>query len=527
MKKLMVAFVAIAAFVSVASAEDAWFNGGLGDGSLSGGSWTEPLPGGVTKPSSSYVLEDVESKSPLSFTATTAKAADSTQNLNFATSAKFAYSYDELPEVDSGAKAGVVVHNDEYYVLEKDAVGGTNKWASTGIPAVLIEPVNVAVTITNGTDGAHALYQFGNSTAIDRLVVASGDWGAVDYSGCGEVASLVGTTILLDAGYPIPGPGNKTIVKSIADPWAEANDIPSDKIAEVLASNTEFNGRTAAESCLLGVATNADLKATVVDEDAAELGFDLDCTPVSGRALIKVKRYGAVVESGVEVQDNEVSLAIADGIYQVVAEVDGANKQIPVSQEVGVKGTEVAATKVAFIGAPWADCSIADLFKKTCCAEGDKVEVYDAEGDSYKSWRFNGTAWEFVDGQGDEPSSIKKGQAVKYTPAAAGTLYQIGDVSTVNTTQVGLNKWNLIACPDGEIASSDLPLANDNDQAIVLGDDGVLATAVFQKFGKNGLYKKAGYNAGWEKVTDADKVECGFFLRPTKNDSVTWPAKAQ
>lgn len=525
MKKLMVAFVAIAAFVSDASAED-WFTGTIN--SEANGKWTmTPGEGAITTNSNTLVLEDAAA----SFTAYNSKAADDSQNLNFATSAKFAYSYDALPEVDSGAKAGVVVHNDEYYILEKDAVGGTNKWASTGISAVLAEPVNVAVTITNGTDGAHALYQFGNSTAIDRLVVASGEWGVVDYSGCGEVASLVGTTIpLAEPGYPIPG--DKTIPKSAADAWAEAQGISSDKLAKILADTTTYaGGRTAAESCLLGVGTNENIVADVEDTQSDKLELSVRCTPtVAGRATFTLKKDGDAVVSGQSTTSFEYELA--DGIYTIVADVDGANKQLPVSQAIGVKGTGVAAKKVAFIGAPWANCPATNLLKKTCCAAGDMMEVYDSNGDRWYTWSMTDGKWAYVADSGiigdAEPELIiKKGQAVKYTSMEGSTAYTIGDVSDVNATQVDLNKWNLIACPDGEIAAMALPLANDNDQAIVLGDDGVLATAVFQKFGKNGLYKKAGYNAGWEKVTDADKVECGFFLRPTKNDSVTWPAKAQ
>ena len=526
MKKLMVAFAAIAAFVSVASAED-WFTGTIGSEAY--GKWTmTPGEGEITTNSTTLVLEDAAA----SFTATTPKAADDSQNLNFATSAKFAYSYDELPAVDDGAKAGVVVHNDEYYILEKDDVGGTNKWASTGISAVLAEPVNVAVTITNGTDGAHALYQFGNSTAIDRLVAASGNWGKVDYSGCGEVASLVGTTIpLAEPGYPIPG--EKTIPKSIADQWAVANGIALADLGAVLLSGTEFNGRTAAESCLLGVATNAELTAEVADKAKDKLDFTLNCTPVSGRAIIKVTQNGSVVDPGVEVNVNKVSLGIADGIYQVVAEVDGVNKQIPVSQLIGVKGTEVAASKVYFIGAPWADCSIADLFKKTCCAEGDMVEIYDAESDSYMTWELNAEhAWVFVGDEEPVGLTLKKGQAVKYTANATGTLYTVGNVSEVAETAIVAGgdsgaKWNLVASPSVSIPVAQLPLDSTNARALVLGgDDGITAQKIYLKVGKV-FYVKNGWSEPAAKVADGVVIEGAFFLKTKDAIKVTWPDGAQ
>lgn len=518
MKKIMLSFAAVAAFVSVASAEDAaWFTGTIG--SEAGGKWTmNPGSGTISTNSTTLVLDEADSAS---FAAGSQKSLSSNENLNFATSAKFACSYDELPAVDSSAKAGVVVFDNKYYVLEKDAVGETNKWVSTGIDADLENNVAVAVTITNGTDGAHALYKFGTESAIDKLVVASGEWGTVDYKGSGEVASLVGTTISLGGSdYPIPG--DKTIAKDVAEAWATANGIAKADLGAVLLSGTEFNGRTAAESCLLGVATNAALKATVVDEDAAELGFVLDCTPVSGRALIKVKKDGAVIESGVEVQDNEVSLAIGDGIYQVFAEVDGANKQIPVSQLIGVKGTEVAAETVYFIGAPYAECAIADLFKKTCCKQGDKVEVYDATTDSYKSWMLKASGeWEFATGQGDEPVLIRKGQAVKYTTAAATKLYQVGEVTEANITPIVKGKWNLVASPKGSIAATALPLDTAAAQAIQLSASGTAVAKTYLKSGDNVMYRN-GYKGSWNIASDEDKVTNAFFVKPTNAESINW-----
>ena len=520
MKKLMVAFAAIAAFVSVASAED-WFTGTIGSEAY--GKWTmTPGEGEITTNSTTLVLEDAAA----SFVASPQKALSGSENLNFATSARFAYSYDELPAVDDGAKAGVVVFENKYYVLAKDDTA--NKWVPTDIGATLDSPVAVSVTISNGNNAVYAIYNIADSS-ITKEVVASGNWGTVDYSGSGEVASLVGTTIpLAEPGYPIPG--EKTIPKSIADQWAEANGIAPADLGAVLLSGTEFNGRTAAESCLLGVATNAELTAEVADKAKDKLDFTLNCTPVSGRAIIKVTQNGTVVDSGVEV--NKVSLAIDDGIYQVVAEVDGANKQIPVSQLIGVKGTEVEASKVYFIGAPWADCAIADLFKKTCCAEGDQVEIYDAESDSYKSWKFKSGAWEFASEQGDEPESIKKGQAVKYTAIAAGTLYTVGNVTEVAETDIVAGgdsgaMWNLVASPSVSIPVAQLPLDSTNARALVLGgDDGITAQKIYLKVGKV-FYVKDGWNEPAAKVADGAVIEGAFFLKTKDATKVTWPDAAQ
>lgn len=518
MKKLMIAFAATAAFVSVASADDgAWFNGGLGAGSLSGGLWTVPAEG-VTKPSSSYILEDVEAQSPLSFAATASKEANSSQNLKFETSAKFAYSYDELPAVDPLAKAGVVVFDNKYYVLaKKDAA---NDWSDTGIAATLENAVDVSVTITNGTDGAHALYQFGNSTAIDKLVVASGNWGAVDYSGSGEVASLVGTTISL--GYPV-GPGHDPIPQDVGNKWAEDHGIDLADLDKLLAdTTTKYNGRTFAESCILGVGTNEDIKAKVADTEATKLDFTVKCTPIAGRAQFALAKDGV---AGAKQSEKAFNVDIDDGIYQIVAYVDGATTSVPASQEIGVKGASVAAETVYFIGAPWADCAIADLFKKTCCTAGDMVEIYDAENDKYKSWQFNGTAWEFAVGQGDEPELIKKGQAVKYTTAAGtGTgakLYQIGEVTEANITPIVKGKWNLVASPKGSIAATALPLDTAAARAIQLGATGTEVVKTYLKSGDNVMYRD-GYKGPWAIASDKDEVTNAFFVMPEKAEAVNW-----
>lgn len=518
MKKLMIAFAATAAFVSVASADDgAWFNGGLGAGSLSGGLWTEPAEG-VTKPSSSYILEDVEAQSSLLFTATESKEANSSQNLKFETSAKFAYSYDELPAVDPNAKAGVVVFENKYYVLaKKDA--DNNDWFDTGIAATLEDAVDVSVTITNGTDGAHALYQFGNSTAIDKLVVASGKWGAVYYSGSGEVASLVGTTISL--GYPV-GPGHDPIPQEVGNKWAEDHRIDPADLAKLLAdTTTKYNGRTFAESCILGVGTNEDIKAEVADTEATKLDFTVKCTPIAGRAQFALAKDGV---EGAKQSELAFKPDIADGVYQIVAYVDGAATSVPASQKIGVKGASVAAETVYFIGAPWADCAIADLFKKTCCTAGDMVEIYDAENDKYKSWKFNGTAWEFSVCQGDEPELIKKGQAVKYTTAAAtgeqAKLYRVGDVSEVNTTPVVKGKWNLVASPMGSIAATALPL-DSAAQAIQLSASGTAVAKTYLKSGGIVKYRN-GYKGSWSDAKETDKVTDAFFVKPTNAESINW-----
>lgn len=517
MKRLMLAIAATAAFVSVASAEKAWFTGTIGIESA--GNWTmTPGDGKITTNNTTLVIEDAAA----SFAATSPKSLSGSANLNFATSAKFAYSYDELPEIDSGAKAGVVVYTHEYYVLAKDDT--TNNWAATGIAAASLDSdVAVSVTISNDNSRVFAIYNIAGSVINKEVVAGDSAWGTVDYKGSGEVASLVGTTILL--GYPI-GPGHDPIPTDVGNEWAEEYGITPDKIAEVLASTQTFKGgRTAAESCLLGVGTNYDVVAEIKDTKSAKLELAVHCTPVAGRATFTLKKDGDVVVSGQGSASFEYDLS--DGVYTVVAHVDGASKELPVSQEIGVKGTSVAAEAVYFIGAPYAECAIADLFKKTCCTAGDKVEVYDAENDKYLTWQFTGGAWVYAD-TGDAPS-IKKGQAVKYTPAAAGTLYQIGNVSAATTTEIVAggaegDNWNLVASPKGSIKVSKLPLDGTKARALVLGDvDGITPLKIYLKVGGN-LYVKEGWTAEATPVEDDPVLEGGFFLKTKEAVEIDWNA---
>ena len=518
MKKLMLAIAATTAFVSVASAEDAWFTGTIG--SEDGGVWTmTPGSGSISTNSTTLVLDEATSAS---FAATTQKSLSSSENLNFATSAKFAYSYDTLPAVDQSAKAGVVVYTNEYYVLAKKE--SANDWAPTGIAVDNIEDnVDVSVTISNGNNAVYAIYNIGGTSITKEVVADDSAWGTVDYKGSGEVASLVGTTISL--GYPIPS--GDPIPTDVGNAWATKYGIDQTKLAELLASDTKYNGRTVAESCLLGVGTNDNFVATIADTVATKLSFAIVCTPtIADRVKFALKKDGV---AGEKQTATAFTPDVAAGIYQIVAYVDDV--EVPASQEIGVKGTEVAASKVYFIGATYADCAIADLFKKTCCAEGDMVEIYDAESDSYKSWRFNGTAWEFAVGQGVAPASIKKGQAVKYTTAAAGTLYQVGDISEIVETAIVPGgdsgaKWNLVASPRAPIQVAALPLDSTKARALVLGgEDGITAQKIYLKVG-GVLYVKSGWDANPVKVEDTPVMEGAFFLKTKDAVKIEWPAAA-
>lgn len=533
MKKLMVAFAAIAAFVSVASAEDAWFNGGLGAGSLSGGSWTDPLPEGVTKPSSSYVLDNVTD--PLSFTATTPKAADSTQNLNFATSAKFAYSYDELPAVDQSAKAGVVVYNDTYYVLAKDDT--TNAWVSTEISATPTEAVNVSVTITNGTDGAHALYRFGDSTAIDKLVVASGEWGVVDYKGSGEVASLVGTTTSLSSGWMTPG----GYAIEVDPAWAEANNI--DQTA--FASDAKLaNGFSASESYILGLNTNEAFVATL-GKNAEGHVFQLKqpAVKVADKVSFNVYIDGNLAAESVSFPYgcfDRSNVGTTERTIQLRPNVSGQGTT-GTSQTIGVWATQmIASNQVDYVTIPY-ECAVSNcLWNVNNEQHWDFMDVYDAASGNWDRWQVynNSTKWEYVptaDRTTPITTVLKPGQAVKITvgdcKAMFGTkkvFYRVGTKVDRDKTAVVPNAYNLVGNPNDAAT----PLAKFDATDKVRAFDPIEADANYHalpdvSYAKYGTsWYKISLNGTGTVVTEIGSDVKGFFLY-TSGTEVDWTPAAE
>lgn len=524
MKRLMLAIAATAAFVSVASAEDAWFNGGLGAGSLSGGSWTDPLPEGVTQPSSSYVLENVAD--PLSFTATSKKSLSGSENLNFATSAKFAYSYDELPAVDSSAKAGVVVYDNKYYVLAKD-VGSdpaSNVWVATEISATLTEAVNVSVTITNGTDGAHALYQFGNSTAIDKLVVASGEWGVVDYKGSGEVASLVGTTISLSPVWPLPSGGSIAV-----DPeWATGNKINQ----EAFASTEKLsNGFTASESYILGLNTNEDLVATF-----AVSGDKLVVNVPAPKVADKVQ-FDIYVNDALVAENATLPYAVC-----ACGDVGSDEKKIEVrprvsgqsvatagkSQTIGIWMTpQYAKNTSGYIVIPY-ECAVSTaLFNLADAGHVDQMSVYDAESGEWDTWTVEGvgSAWTYVPTPGRTypiTTVLHPGQAVKVSIGECEgdnkAFWVCGTVVDRTKTAVIAGKYNLIGNPE----KSSVPLSMFDSNAKIRTFDATTAHVL-----PDISYVK--YDSVWYKIplngrgTTATVITGAnaFFLNTTVKE-ITW-----
>ena len=530
MKKTLLSVVAIASIVSVASAADAtdWFNGGVG--SVSGGEWSSAT--GVSTDDGKYVLSDVDS---YAFTATAAKSA-SEAKLTFSSSVKFQFAYDVLPEIGDDDKAGVIVFgqgvNTNYYVLARDPDSSpeTNMWVDTGVAANLVDLIPVNIVISNGVLTTYAIYTINNNEKTCEIVAASKDFQVVDYSGSGVIGSLVGSFLL--QGYQIPG--NRVIATEAGNAWATKFGYAQDKLAAILISDTrDAYGRTAAESCILGVATNAEINATIDDTGVAidELKFTVHLSdPIDGHTVnYQLKKNGA--NSGSATSDRIIYTALADGEYAIVAYVDGVNTEIPVGKTMGAKKApdnfkqELSSgfCAVPFAG-PDGDIAVSNLFKKALLTNADRLDVFDSETAGWKSFTFNGTIWEGVEKGGVTPdpatTTIKRGQAFKLSRTSFGVLETppvfLGYVSTT-TAKVSLpsKKYELVAKPDG--SALELSKLGADDWAAKVDVNAKLPTAMYKN--KGGAWKVITYEDGVPKESDASTVDGPVFLLNRGSDA--------
>lgn len=532
MKKLMVAFVAIAAFVSVASAEDAWFTGTIG--SEDAGKWTmTPGDGSITtNNSTTLVLDEARSAS---FAATTQKSLSDSENLKFATSAKFAYSYDELPAVDSSAKAGVVVYDNKYYVLAKDDT--TNNWVNTEITATLDFAVDVTVTITNGTDGVHALYTIGGST-LDKIVVAGDSaWGTVDYKGSGEVASLVGTTTSLSSGWMTPG----GYAIEVDPAWAEANNI--DQTA--FASDAKLaNGFTASESYILGLNTNEAFVATL-GKNAEGHVFQLKqpAVKVADKVSFNVYIDGNLAAESVSFPYgcfDRSNVGTTERTIQLRPNVSGQGTT-GTSQTIGVWATQtIASNQVDYVTIPY-ECAVSNcLWNVNNEQHWDFMDVYDAASGNWDRWQVynNSTKWEYVptaDRTTPITTVLKPGQAVKITVGDCKAMfgnkkvfYRVGTKVDRDKTAVVPDAYNLVGNPNDAAT----PLAKFDATDKVRAFDPIEADAnyhalpdvSYMKYGKS--WYKISLNGTGTVVTEIGSDVKGFFLY-TSGTEVDWTPAAE
>ena len=525
MKKTLLSVAVIAATVSVASAADVrdWFNGGVG--AVSGGEWSSAT--GVSTEDGKYVLSDVES---YAFTASSAKSA-SEAKLTFSSSVKFQYAYDALPEIGADDKAGVIVFghgvNTNYYVLARDPDSSpeTNMWVDTGVAANLVDLIPVNIVISNGVLTTYAIYTINNIEKTYEIVAASKDFQVVDYSGSGVIGSLVGSFLL--QGYPIPG--NRVIATAAANAWATRFEYDQDKLAAMLISEATYAGnRTAAESCILGVATNAEINASIDDTGVAadKLKFTVQLDGekiVEGHAVefrLKEKTAGNVGGAQSELVFNP---DLAVGEYSIVAFIDGANKEIPVGKAMGVKKAPEsfgASAAAGFLAVPYTgadgDIAITNLFKKALLANGDQLDVFDSETAGWKTFTFNGTAWTGVPKNEFTPNpattTIKRGQAFKLTrPKVDGMSAPVylGYVSTAAATvSLPSKKYELVAKPDG--SALELSKLGADDWAAKVDVNAALPTAMYKN--KGCAWKVITYEGGVPKESDASTVDGPVFL---------------
>lgn len=517
MKKTLITVVAVAATVSVAYATDAteWFNGGVD--AVSGGSWSGAT---VDVKDGKYELDDVDS---YKFTAATAKSV-SEAKLCFQSNVKFQYAYDVLPEIGADDKAGVIVYGQSadtnYYVLAKDGTANpaANKWVAANGTVDLDHEVVVTITISNGTDSVWAVYDIGGSVTTKEIVAASDEFRVVDYSGSGVIASLVGSFLL--QGYPIPG--NRVIATAAANAWATRFEYDQDKLAAMLISEATYAGnRTAAESCILGVATNAEINASIDDTGVAadKLKFTVQLDGekiVEGHAVefrLKEKTAGNVGGAQSELVFNP---DLAVGEYSIVAFIDGANKEIPVGKAMGVKNGPTASgfCAVPYTGAE-GDIAIANLFKKALLVKGDQLDVFDSATAGWKTFTFNGTDWVGQEKNDVTPdpavTTIRRGQAFKLSRgagASAAPVY-LGYVSTEKAVvTLPSKKYELVAEPDGSEFALDKLGADD--WAAKVDVNAVLPTAMYKN--KGGAWKVITYSEGKPVESDAETVNGPVFL---------------
>lgn len=200
MKKLMVAIAAAAiSFAGFADDTNNWFTAGFGSAaSSSGGAWS-PAPSSLTWGDGDVlVLEDVDAQDPVTFGATESKASTNDENtIVFDTTVLF-QGFEELPAIDTDAKAGVcALTGGDYYVVAK--VNGENAWVDTGIEATFGAAVNVKVTVANGK----AVYSFG-ADSTESLDLVNAEFQEVCYSGNGSVSALSANDILMGVVIDVP-----------------------------------------------------------------------------------------------------------------------------------------------------------------------------------------------------------------------------------------------------------------------------------------------------------------------------------
>ena len=251
MKKPITAIAAFAAAAYTAFAGGNWFTGTLDE--PQGGTWTIPDDGSVTTNvvGEAQWLDIDDPDGDLEFTATDRTVSSGEGEIKIDNKVKFCYSYDEVPEVPDGAKVGILVVSNNYWVLEKytpeveeneEEQDPYVRWVDTGISATngvrsLTNDVQVTVTISYNaeTEETRATYKFDEDTdpGADgecgyRVIDADSEFkfSTVAYSGCGQIQTeeLLGNVKLADVpcavlfddnDEPVEGTGTNTLAGAL------------------------------------------------------------------------------------------------------------------------------------------------------------------------------------------------------------------------------------------------------------------------------------------------------------------------
>lgn len=515
MKKTLLSIAAIASIVSVASADDAWFNGGINGETLSGGVWDQNVEGVTTTDPSKIGLDDV---AEFKFTADESKSVSGSANLNFTSSVKFQYAYDELPAIGATDKAGVIAFGEEsptYYVLAKDADSNpaTNKWTNTGISATLDTAVAVNVVISNGQNSAvFAIYKIGEAAAKTYEIVAADSFRIVDYSGSGEINTLIGQLIAM--GIIVPGYNDPIPQGQQLDAWLAANNLTVDQLKT---DPQQANGNTAYQNCVLGINGNEKLITKAEDASESKLTLGIDSTPMSGVSI----QYKLMKKAPAATESTQVGKAsaspffepdIADGIYQITAQI--GNKEIQ-SEKVGAM--QVNSTKTTeYIAVPWTDFGGATgiaptaLVKATGLSVDDTLEVYDAANGDWEGYRWTGTEWTSTT-ENPNVTTLTRGMAVKLTRSnTENSVYLVGGApdGAVETTLQN-NKWNLVANPGfGEFSIGSTKLGASTKDAVMVAGESVFTQYTCR-------------NGEWAKIVPV--VENGIQTNTRVQENMTVP----
>ena len=565
-------YVAVSLFAVVfaisANATD-WFNGGLSDAMVSGGSWSQnaAIANGTLT---------VDGGDAVEFTATEAKGG--TDELTIDTTVAFT-AFDEVPEVPTGAKGAIAVVTTAdglaYYGLVKDseATPAANKWVVLEGTPTTSDSVNVKILFKDLSTAPKVKYMIGSTALCDYtdIVVGSTTVSAVGYKGTGTVTSLVGS---YEASSPAPIVIDNGLEIIVAQSYWEGKDLGDLSKSEYLLVK-EANGLSRGVNYVLGK-TGSSAPVILADDDSADIAFDFsditnDMVSATG---VEVKYVvGGVTNETAEAAKIALNEDTESGTYQIeVVLVDEKDNVVTVAEEeVSVikkdETVDLVKPELQMIAVPFADFAdekgqilLKYVLKKTNLSAGDKLYCYNKNSlcnDVFKLTADTDGKLEWV---GQVPEEIAGSDKALTAPDASEYMVTAGDALWLERTkpndgpiffygsaeELPAEKtvtpgWNLVARPGLEpFALANLPNAV-GDQIVV--DDGVNAPVTFDCTSDGwGYYqittttKKLGprtvtvQEQTWTKVTnEVLPIATGFWYvnNGETSKTITWGGAAQ